>query len=175
MTAELTTMWQTIHAAMYHIALAKDTTTNPPDGMPGTPSNPRRLPCNEYALSLEEQINRRAAHWTGQPNPIEWLTTNTTNFYNQLGELDQLNFQTETHALWGEAKQFLPQYHLIKRITGKDLEQIHAHTMTELAAWLKVLGNPTSESTLRTWKERGHLDHTPNGYSIHQALERIMP
>lgn len=171
--SELNTMWAVIHQALPYIRTAINDSAPPPDGMPGTPSNPRRLPCNEHALSLEEVITRRATYWSGEQDGTQWLAGNAGTLMDNLGPEDQLNFQTETHSLHQEAQQYQPSHIRARHLTGKDITNIYCDTLASIKQHLDAItGTPTKLPTLRQWKQRGHLPKTGRGYSLATALER---
>ena len=176
---ELNHLWTEIHNRLPDIQAVITGSTPPPDGMPGTPSNPRRLPCNEHAFSLEEQITRRAGawaatdpNWTGIQTPTIWLACTADQLMTNLGPEDQLSFQTETITLHNEAKQYEPASVKIRALTGKDLDRVHCATLKELQAQLATLGHNIPTNTLKSWRQRGHLPKTGHGYPLTNALTK---
>lgn len=175
----LNQLWNEIHNRLPDITAIITGSTPPPDGMPGTPSNPRRLPCNEHAFSLEEQIMRRAGawaatdpNWTGIQEPTTWLACNADQLMEQLGPADQLSFQTETNALNQEAQQYEPANVKIRALTGKDLERVHCRTIVDVAETLETLGHKIPINTIKSWRKRGHLPKNGHGYSLEAALAK---
>lgn len=175
---ELNHLWAEIHNRLPDIQAIITGSTPPPDGMPGTPSNPRRLPCNEHAFSLEEQITRRAGAWASSgptwdgTNPVTWLSTNADDLSNNLGPADQLALQTETIALAQEARQYEPASVKIRALTGKDLERVHCRTIVDVAETLETLGHKIPINTIKSWRKRGHLPKNGHGYSLEAALAK---
>jgi hypothetical protein len=172
MTTELTAMWATIAEAYPYAKTAIEKTSAPSDGMPHAPNDPRKTPVNLTALSWIEMTDRLTAKWG---HTITTIPEHITQLYNALGPADQLDLQTDTWTIHNGATQWLPAHIQTARLQTEQIAGIHCATIQELSWALKSLGHATKQDTLHKWAQRGHLTKTPAGYSLTQALERIMP
>lgn len=165
--------WTRIATAWPYAVAAIPRSSQPSDGQPTGSRVEAPSPVNDTAQSWCAEVEQAAFGWGEATNVdanIQWLSEHAPD-----ADHDALTeFAALSERLAKEAQRFIPAHTQVKGVTADQARKanVHCETIELLALTLKALGHPKPAGTLRYWVHEGWLTKTPQGYPLHQALER---